>query len=251
MEYKRGNNFRAKAGNFVGKNNPMFGKKQSSLCKIKNREMRKGKTLEEIIGKEKASIRREQLYLQVGDKNPFYGRKHTEEAKQKNRKIHFGCKSWNKGLTKETDERVRWGAEKSSETKKEHWKNQEFFERMVSFRSKFPNNKEKQLESILQENFPNEWKYVGDGKFWICRLNPDFININGKKLIIELLGCYWHGCLICYPDITKEDDFNKRKEVFAEYGFNSLAVWEHELRDKSSLMSKVSSFVEKKGAAIY
>jgi len=41
-----------------------------------------------------------------GKNNPFYGKKHTEEAVQKNIEAHKGKVPWNKGLTKETDERI-------------------------------------------------------------------------------------------------------------------------------------------------
>lgn len=50
-----------------------------------------------------------------GKNNPMYGKRHTEESKEKNRQSHLGKKldapGWSKGLTKETDERVRRGAE--------------------------------------------------------------------------------------------------------------------------------------------
>jgi len=49
--------------------------------------------------------------------------------------------------------------------------------------------------SIAQykENFPNEWKYAGDGSLIIRGKCPDFVNVNGRKLIIEVFGDYWHS----------------------------------------------------------
>ncbi len=49
-----------------------------------------------------------------GEKNPMFGRKHTEATKKKISKVHTGKKtgkSWNKGLTKETDESIRRAAD--------------------------------------------------------------------------------------------------------------------------------------------
>lgn len=51
-----------------------------------------------------------------------------------------------------------------------------------------PNEYGKILDAILQEIFPNEWKYVGDGQLIINGKNPDWVNINGKKQLIELWG---------------------------------------------------------------
>lgn len=42
----------------------------------------------------------------VGENNPFYGKHHTQESIEVNRIKHLGKIPWNKGLTKESDERV-------------------------------------------------------------------------------------------------------------------------------------------------
>ena len=61
------------------------------------------------------------------------------------------------------------------------------FERTI-YKFQIPTNDEKYLDAILQLNFPHEWKYVGDGNFWIEGRNPDFVNCNGKKIVIEYNG---------------------------------------------------------------
>lgn len=61
--------------------------------------------------KEKKSIS-ESLPDRSGKNNSFFGKKHTEKTKQKMREKRLGGKSWNKGLTKESDERVERGASK-------------------------------------------------------------------------------------------------------------------------------------------
>ena len=55
------------------------------------------------------------------------------------------------------------------------------------------NKSEKLLDNILQQLFSKEYKFVGDGQVIIGWFNPDFININGQKKIIELYGDYWHN----------------------------------------------------------
>lgn len=141
-------------------------------------------------------------------------------------KFKKGQIPWNKGLTKYTDERVAKYSEKQKETKK----NPEVLKRMLGFSK--PNYKELSLLDILNNIYPNEWKYVGDGSFIINGKNPDFINCNGKKLIIELFGEHWH----------KPEDENIRINIFKEYGYNTLIIWAKELKYIEKLKEKLNLF---------
>ena len=53
-----------------------------------------------------------------------------------------------------------------------------------------PNKCELFLQELLNCWYPSEWKYVGDLSFLIDGKNPDFVNINGKKKLIEFYGDY-------------------------------------------------------------
>jgi len=61
---------------------------------------------------------------------------------------------------------------------------------------------------------------------------PDFININGQKKIIELYGDYWH----------RNDDPQDRIDLFAKYGYQTLIIWEHELKNEVELKDKLQEF---------
>jgi len=98
------------------------------------------------------------------------------------------------------------------------------------------NNKEKQLNRLLQRILPKEYKYVGNGKVFIERFNPDFINVNGKKKIIELYGDYWHNI----PQAKIRNEL--RLKVYNKYGYNTLIIWESELQNKRSLIKKIKDF---------
>ena len=102
-----------------------------------------------------------------------------------------------------------------------------------------PNIAERKLIDILNKNWPSEWKYVGDGQVSFDGLNPDFINCNSKKLIIELFGDYWHS-----PEIT--DSWRRselgRMMVFSQFGYRTLIIWERELQDESEVISKIKQF---------
>lgn len=95
-----------------------------------------------------------------------------------------------------------------------------------------PNKPELKLNDLLQQLLPNEYKYVGDGEFILAGKCPDFVNINGQKKIIELYGDYWH----------KGETGKERIELFKQYGYQTLIVWENELEDENLLKEKLLNF---------
>lgn len=87
-----------------------------------------------------------------------------------------------------------------------------------------PNKKEAILQAMLNEDFPNEWMYSGNGehvpdKVLLAGLVPDFIAKDGRRAVIELFGDYWH---------KGESEENKRGK-YSELGYQCLVIWEHEL----------------------
>ena len=104
-----------------------------------------------------------------------------------------------------------------------------------------PNKPEKIMIKLLDFYFPDEWKYVGDGKIWFARFNPDFINCNGKKSIIELFGDYWHQ-----TSEAIEND-KKRIDTYKKYGYNTLVIWESELKDTNLVLRKLNKFCYNSG----
>jgi very-short-patch-repair endonuclease len=74
----------------------------------------------------------------------------------------------------------------------------------------------KMNDILIKNNLP--YKFVGNGKFFIENKNPDFVNINGKKIAVEV-----------YYKKHKErfrgnvDDWKKeRSKLFAKYGWKLL-----------------------------
>lgn len=204
----------------------------------------------------------------------------TKAARRKSSLSHCGQIAWNKGLTKETDDRVLKYSKsislglhrlyangfvnpmkgkhfKMSEIQRknvslslinkpksvmhnhnvslaitEKWKNEEYAKSIIKATHPKQNKAERHLDNILQEYFPNEWKYVGSGDFFLNGKNPDFMNVNGKKLLIELYGERWHN----------KSEIDPRKEIFAEYGFDTLFIWESELEDRDGVVDKIENF---------
>jgi very-short-patch-repair endonuclease len=86
-----------------------------------------------------------------------------------------------------------------------------------------PNVPEKKfIEICAKYNLP--FKYTGDGSYSIERMNPDFVEINGKKICVEVLGTYWHG------PAKPKGNFEKRKQRLVEQGWTVIGIWERELK---------------------
>lgn len=98
-----------------------------------------------------------------------------------------------------------------------------------------PNKLERSLQSILDNYYPLLWKYVGDGSVIIGGKNPDFINMNGAKQVIELFGNYWHT-------IRAKETMLERISHYNEYGFQCLIIWEDELKNTNTLVEKIGGY---------
>ncbi len=109
------------------------------------------------------------------------------------------------------------------------WKNPDYISKQIKLRDFKQNKLELFFESWLDENFPNTWKYVGDGQFIISTKCPDFVSINGKKQIIELYGNYWH----------KDDNPQDRIDLFSKYGYKTLIIWEREIKNLNLVKEKI------------
>lgn len=91
-----------------------------------------------------------------------------------------------------------------------------------------PNKPEEQLIKLFKDH-SLPYKFVGDGQVVLGGKCPDFINYNGEKQIIELFGDYWH----------EPEEEEERKRVFAQFGYETLIIWEHELEHEDVLLSKI------------
>lgn len=101
--------------------------------------------------------------------------------------------------------------------------------------NQYPNKPEKTLIKLIQDNnLP--FRYVGSGEVWLGNKNPDFINVNGKKQVIEYFGVYWHPLF----------DGAERTEHYKQYGFSALIIWENELEDEPKLLDKIKTFTRRR-----
>lgn len=100
-----------------------------------------------------------------------------------------------------------------------------------------PNKGEILLDTILQQNFPGCWKYTGDGLdgTQIGGKIPDWINVNGKKAVLELFGDFWHQ--------EKTRTVEATAKHYKKYGFACLIIDYRELREPRKVRSKVGVFL--------
>ena len=149
------------------------------------------------------------------------GKKRSEEHKRKLSVSHIGIIPSEKTKIK------------LSKTGIKKWQDPIFQKKQYKARAIRPNKPETILLNLLNDLFLNEYKYVGDFQFFLGGRNPDFMNINGQKKLIELYGDYWH----------KNDNPQDRIDHFKQYGFDTLVIWECELkRNKLKLKNKLMDF---------
>lgn len=197
----------------------------------------------------------------VDHPNPNLGRHHTEETKAKLRGRHHSAEArakmsvmakarpriYGRHHSEETKAKLsekalsRWQdpiyqakmmatqplrAQKISATQKINWQKPEYRAKVIPacLKSRRPTDLEAKLIALIEKyNLP--YKYTGDGTFTIGRLNPDFVNINGAKIAIEVFGGHWHQNRK-EPIRTEEG----RRAILREYGWQLIVIWGDELK---------------------
>lgn len=102
---------------------------------------------------------------------------------------------------------------------------------------------ELKFEEICKKyNLP--YRYVGDGKFWIENINPDFVESNGKKIAVEIFGNYWHSPLL-NPKLREDRTLPYREKTLKKYGWKLIVFWEDELKNENAekiVMNRTMNF---------
>ena len=129
-----------------------------------------------------------------------------------------------------------------SEARRKLWKDPEYARSVFRAVNKRPNETELRLLDILDKHFPNEWKYVGDGRneeTWFGDRNPDFINANGKKQVIELFGTYWHDPVL-FPDRPSEEELIAH---YKKFGYDCTVIWEYDAWNEALVLRVLSGIM--------
>lgn len=160
-----------------------------------------------------------------GENNPFYGKTHSKETKKKLKLFYKGMTSLRKGV-KLSEEQI----EKTAFKLRGRKPSKEIIKKRLKRRT--PSSLEKKMiDIIFRYNLP--YKFVGDGKFFIEKKNPDFINVNGEKIAIEVFYRkhkeVFSGGLLNWME--------NRRKIFNKYNwkllfFNEIQVNDDEVRGR-------------------
>lgn len=158
------------------------------------------------------------------------GRIHTEEARQKISKALTG-----RVFTPEWRQRL-------SEAAQELWGDPEYAEKQQILMHQgmrnmpwSPTMPEILFGMLLEENFPNTWRYNGRGGLVLGKYIPDFVRKNGTKQVIEVFGMYWHP----------ESDEEVKKDIYKKFGYDCLVIWDYDIWiDNPKVIDLISSFMK-------
>lgn len=173
-----------------------------------------------------------------GEDHPMLGFKHSKETIANMRKAHIGLTDTE--ATKLKKSLAITGIKRSKETKaliskiaKIRYLDPAYVKKMAKAWNIKPNKPETIILNLLNDLYPGEWKYTGDFSFTINGKCPDFVNCNGQKKIIELFGDYWH----------RGDNPQDRIDVFSPFGYQTLVIWESELKHINSVIKRIQKFM--------
>lgn len=95
--------------------------------------------------------------------------------------------------------------------------------------------------NVLGEVFEEQVQIDGSPRVW------DLV-VRARRLIIEVDGCYWHGCETCRPDRPLRSAQRRcmekdagRADMARNLGFGLLRVWEHDTLHGSENLSRILS----------
>ena len=224
-----------------GENNPFFGKHHTKEANKKNSEAHKGQIPWNIGLKGFMAGEKNPWYGKRGSEHPVFGRKHTEEEKDKMREAQKGEKGYwyGKHFTEETKQKMR-------ESAKKRWQDPNFVKKVFDGWNAKPNKQEKKVGTILQKYLPNEYAYNGD---FSCGITiggkiPDFVNVNGEKIVIEVFGP-WHDEIFMREHFDDEISWKRTefgtKAFYSQFGYKCVVFWQEDLERED-----VEQFVLKK-----
>lgn len=211
--------------------NALRGRKQSPEHVAKRAQairdrMANDPSYKEKLSKAARSPERIEATRQLGYRNR--GRVHSEEQNQ-------GQREARKTFRHTEESKAKIGA-----ASKRNWDNMTEEQRRSLYEkwqkaSYKPTNIERMVAETLKADAidytPHPWIYVNsDGGRHVLR--PDFL-LPEHDLIVEVNGCYWHGCDPCYGDKGRKDRIHEdelRKILFEEKGYHVIFLWEHDIK---------------------
>lgn len=209
---------------------------------IESEETRKKKSLS-MLGKNKGiengmygKHQTEKAKKSISKKLKGRGHSHTEETKQLLRE--YALEQFKDGMPQETKNKIR---KKSLDMWSDLNKREFIIKRTVETLWKRPTKLESSFIDFFKKyDFP--FTYVGDGKIIIGYKIPDFVETNGKKIIIEVGNKTEKN--LHYR--SWENYVNNRMKHFKKYGWNCIVLWDEELLNEIELFKKIEGYLNER-----
>ena len=177
------------------------------------------------------------------------GKTLSELHRQRLSESHKGKTPWSKGLTI-SDPRIAAFVEAGAKANRgrvlSFERRRKIASTLILASRRRPTTPEQRVIEICQKHFP-QFKYNGDYSLGITigTFVPDFVNINGKKQVIEVFGDYWHS-----PQVRSDWKSSELGRIMAynSLGFSCLVLWERDINSESEeeLVSKIKAFTKRR-----
>ena len=134
---------------------------------------------------------------------------------------------------------------KMIEERKRRWCDPEYKERVIrKIRKSLAKKPTKPEQNVIEliKKYALPFHYTGDGEVIIDGLNPDFINNNGEKKVIEVFGRAFHDPEFKYNffEIPWKQQHEGKTLAYMKRGYDCLILWEDE--PKSEILEKIREF---------
>lgn len=168
----------------------------------------------------KEKMTQAQIGKRKGKKNSFYGRHHTEETRKRWSEIRTGRHLSQAHKTKLSNIlKGRPSPLRGIKLTKER------IRKMM--RRRLPTSLELKFQAIIDKH-TLPYGYVGNGAFILGNYNPDFINVDGEKIAIEVYSTYYkkrHN-----PNIGQWK--SERREIFKKFGWQIMFFDETQVNEE-------------------
>jgi hypothetical protein len=185
-----------------------------------------------------------------GKDAPFYGRHHSQATRRILRLANLGrhfsqqhCTRMSEALCGRISPMKGRHPSKSARKKMSaaaitRWQDPEFRNKQVKALMKSWHKRPNELEvlagTLLHDLYPRKFSYNGNGPIIVGGKVPDFIHNNGRKLVINVNGDYFH----------KEENVHDVKRHYAKHGYSLLVIWQSEIdSDWAKVTRKIRTFV--------
>ena len=191
-------------------------KKKMSLSRLKRK-----KELGYINSPES---RKKMSETRKGEGNPFYNKHHSKKSRKKMSEAKKGRKA-----SEETKRKISEGL-KGNKNSFGYKMSREHIRKIL--RRRPMSGLEIRVNDVIKKH-SLPYKFVGNGKFFIERKNPDFVNTNGEKIVVEV---YCRKQKENVRGLDVETWKENRSKLFAKYGWQIVFIEDWQTNKEETIL---------------